>query len=49
MGVKKLSNKTVAYEKISKIDGDHPLMDLSENIFVKYKVRKRKNAKVRFF
>ena len=40
MGVKKLSNKTVAYEKISKIDGDHPLMDLSENILLNTRFEK---------
>ena len=49
MGAKKISNTTNSYEKISKIDGSHPLMDLSENIYVKYKVRKRNGAKLRYF
>ena len=49
MGVKKLSNKFGTYQKIAAIDGQHPLMDLSDKMHVKYKVRPRKGGKVRFF
>ena len=49
MGVKKITDKFRSYEKINNIDGHHPLMDLSENIYVRYKVRPRKGGKVRFF
>lgn len=50
MGMKKTTTKSVQdYSNLKKINGKHPLQNLSEDIFVNYKARLRKNGKVFFF